>query len=36
MYIVNDVTHKYAKFYYRILGIMGYTRIAKIDKFIDT
>jgi hypothetical protein len=30
--IVNDVTYKYAKFYYKILCIMGYTKVTKSDK----
>jgi hypothetical protein len=33
--IVNDVTYKYAKFYYKIHYIMGYTKVTKSDKFID-
>jgi hypothetical protein len=30
--IVNDVIYKYAKFYYEILCIVGYTKIRKFDK----
>jgi hypothetical protein len=30
--IVNDVTCKYANFYYEILCIVGYTKITKSDK----
>jgi hypothetical protein len=30
--IVNDVIYKYAKFYYEILCIVGYTKITKSGK----
>jgi hypothetical protein len=30
--MVNDVIYKYAKFYYEILCIMGYTKITKYGK----
>jgi hypothetical protein len=30
--IVNDVTYKYAIFFYKILYIVGYTKITKYDK----
>jgi hypothetical protein len=30
--IVNDVIYKYAKFYYKILCIVGYTKITKSSK----
>jgi hypothetical protein len=30
--IVNDVIYKYAKFYYKILCIEGYTKITKSSK----
>jgi hypothetical protein len=30
--IVNNITYKYAKFYYEILYIIGYTKITKSDK----
>jgi hypothetical protein len=35
MNIFNDVTYKNAKFYYKILYIIGYTKITKSNKFID-
>jgi hypothetical protein len=33
--IGNDVICKYAKFYYEILCIVGYTKIKKLIKFVD-
>jgi hypothetical protein len=33
--IVNDVTYKHAKFYYKILYIVGYIKVTKSNKFID-
>jgi hypothetical protein len=30
--VVIDVTYKYAKFYYKILCIMGYTKVTKSNK----
>jgi hypothetical protein len=30
--IVNDVTNKNAKFYYKIICIVGYKKITKSDK----
>jgi hypothetical protein len=30
--IVNDVIYKYAKFYYKILCIVGYAKITKSGK----
>jgi hypothetical protein len=33
--IVNHVTCKHAKLYYKIICIVGYTNITKSDKFVD-
>jgi hypothetical protein len=33
--IVKDVTYKYAKLYYEILCIVGYTKIKNLRKFVD-
>jgi hypothetical protein len=30
--MVNDMIYKYAKFYYKILCIMGYTKITNYGK----
>jgi hypothetical protein len=35
IYIVNDVTYKYAIFYYTILYIVGYIKNKKSDKYVD-
>jgi hypothetical protein len=35
MYIVNDITYKQAKFHYKILYIVGYTKITNSDKNVD-
>jgi hypothetical protein len=33
--IVKDVTYEYAKLYYEILCIVGYTKIINLRKFVD-
>jgi hypothetical protein len=33
--IVKDVTYKCVKFYYKILYIVGYTKIINLIKFVD-
>jgi hypothetical protein len=30
--VVNNVTYKHAKYYYKILCVVGYTKIIKSDK----
>jgi hypothetical protein len=30
--MINDVIYKYAKFYYEILCIVGYTKLTKSEK----
>jgi hypothetical protein len=34
-YTINDVTYKHVKFDYEILCDVGYTKIAKSNKFVD-
>jgi hypothetical protein len=35
MDILNDVSYKYAKLYYKIIHIVGYTKITKSYKTVD-
>jgi hypothetical protein len=34
-HIVKDVTYKYAKLYYKIRCIVGYTKITNLIKIVD-
>jgi hypothetical protein len=35
LYIVNDVTYKHTNFYYKILYIVGYSKIKNLIKFVE-